>query len=155
MKMNFGCSFVKTGLFSRFIKNVRSCIIDINYTNRGIIMEIENWGTPKLRGRGMVKWLPFASMPEQHETIRGMINDLNKVPKPIVSEDMKEQLQIGLVQSLQNKEEILISYYRDGMVHDMYITVLHIEPMLKTVYCTDAFGLETEFKFDELVNIAD
>ncbi|MDA2480798.1 YolD-like family protein, partial [Bacillus cereus] len=42
---------------------------------------------------------------------------------------------------------------RDGMVHDMYINVLHIEPMLKTVYCTDAFGLNTEFKFDELVSI--
>ncbi|PGA32086.1 YolD-like family protein [Bacillus wiedmannii] len=116
-------------------------------------MEIENWGTPKLRGRGMVKWQPFVSMPEQYEVIREMISDLNKVPKPIVSEDMKEQLQIGLVQSLQNKEEILISYYRDGMIHEMYINVLHIEPMLKTVYCTDAFGLETEFKFDELVNI--
>ncbi|WP_372588561.1 YolD-like family protein [Bacillus thuringiensis] len=48
-----------------------------------------------------------------------MLNDLNKIPKPIVTEDMKEQLQIGLVQSLQNKEEILISYYRDEMVHDM------------------------------------
>ncbi|KXI78649.1 hypothetical protein ACS52_11315 [Bacillus cereus] len=76
-----------------------------------------------------------------------------KVPKPIVTEDMQEQLQIGLVHSLQNKEEIHISYYRDGMVHDMYINVLHIEPMLKTVYCTDAFGLNTEFKFDELVSI--
>ena len=116
-------------------------------------MEIENWGIPKLKGRGMVKWQPFASMPEQYEVIREMISDLNKVPKPIVPEDMKEQLQIGLVQSLQNKEEILISYYRDGMVHDMYINVLHIEPMLKTVYCTDAFGHETKFRFDELVNI--
>ncbi|MRS25924.1 YolD-like family protein [Bacillus sp. RIT694] len=116
-------------------------------------MENQSWGTPKIKGRGMVKWQPFASMPEQYEIIREMISDLNKIPKPIVTEDMKEQLQIGLVQSLQNKEEILISYYRDGMVHDMYISVLHIEPMLKTVYCTDAFGLETEFKFDELVNI--
>ncbi|WP_176528104.1 hypothetical protein [Bacillus cereus] len=25
-------------------------------------------------------------------------------------------------------KRILISYYRDGMVHDMYITVLKIEP---------------------------
>lgn len=82
-----------------------------------------------------------------------MINDLNKVPKPIVSEDMKEQLQIGLFQSLQNKEEVHISYYRDGIVQDMYINVLHIEPMTRTVYCTDAFGLNTEFKFEELVNI--
>ncbi len=90
-------------------------------------MDNTNWGTPKLKGRGMVKWLPFANMPEQHETIRGMVSDLNKVPKPMVNEDMQEQLQIGLVQSLQNKEEILISYYRDGIVHDMYINVLHIE----------------------------
>ncbi|PEX67018.1 YolD-like family protein [Bacillus cereus] len=116
-------------------------------------MEKHNWGTPKLRGRGMVKWQPFASLPEQFEGIREMLNDLNKVSKPIVTEDMKEQLQIGLLHSLQNKEEIHIYYYRDGMVHDMYINVLHIEPMTRTVYCTDAFGSNTEFRFDELVNI--
>ncbi|MEI5924035.1 YolD-like family protein [Bacillus sp. TD10] len=101
----------------------------------------------------MVKWRPFASLPEQFIGINEMLNDLNKVPKPIVTEDMQEQLQIGIVQSLQNKEEILISYYRDGLIHDMYINVLHIDPMTKTVDCTDAFGLNTEFKFDELVNI--
>ncbi|WP_377863338.1 YolD-like family protein [Bacillus sp. R86525] len=116
-------------------------------------MDNQSWGTPKIKGRGMVKWQPFASMPEQFAGIREILNDLNTIPKPIVSEDMKEQLQHGLVQSMQNKEEILISYYRDGIVHDMYINVTHIEPMIKTVYCTDAFGLNTEFKFDELINI--
>ena len=127
--------------------------MNVNYTNRGIIMDIENWGTPKLKGRGMVKWQPFASMPEQFAGIREILDDLNKVPKPIVTEDMKEQIERSLIHSMQSKEEILVSYYRDGLIHDMYITVLHIEQMLKTVYCTDAFGLETEFKFDELVNV--
>ncbi|MGH0513374.1 YolD-like family protein [Bacillus cereus] len=94
-----------------------------------------------------------AQYAEQYERIREMLNDLNKVPKPIVTEDMKEQQQIWLVQSLQNKEEILISYYRDGMVHDMYINVLHIEPMTRTVYCTDTFGLNTEFKFYVKINL--
>ncbi|HGE5798587.1 TPA: YolD-like family protein, partial [Bacillus cereus] len=98
-------------------------------------------------------WQPFASMPEQFAGIREILNDLNKVPKPIVSEDMKEQIQHSLIRSMQTHEEISISYYRDGMIQDMYINVLHIEPMLKIVYCTDAFGLNTEFKFDELVNI--
>ncbi|MGG0209504.1 YolD-like family protein [Bacillus mycoides] len=116
-------------------------------------MEKQNWGTPKLRGRGMVKWQPFASMPEQYEGIREIISDLNKVPKPIVSEDMKEQIERCLIHSMQGKEEISISFYRDGMIQDMYINVLHIEPMLKTVYCTDAFGLNTEFRFNELVSI--
>ncbi|PFD62261.1 YolD-like family protein [Bacillus thuringiensis] len=116
-------------------------------------MENQSWGTPKLRGRGMVKWQPFASMPEQYEVIREIISDLNKVPKPIVSEDMQEQIERSLIHSMQNKEEINISYYRDGHISDMYINVLHIEPMLKTLYCTDAFGINTEFKFDELVSI--
>lgn len=87
----------------------------------------------------------MANMPEQYEGIREMLNDWNKVPKPIVTEDMKEKLQIWLVQSIQNKEEILISYHRNRMVHDMYINVLHINPMTRTVYCTDAFDLNTEF----------
>ncbi|QDQ07727.1 YolD-like family protein [Bacillus sp. BD59S] len=116
-------------------------------------MDNTNWGTPKLKGRGMVKWRPFASLPEQYIGINEMLNDLNKVSKPIVSEDMREQIERGLLYSMQNKQEILISYYRDGIVHHMYINVSHIDPMTKTVYCTDAFGLETEFKFDELVSI--
>jgi len=116
-------------------------------------MENQSWGTPKLRGRGMVKWQPFCSLPEQFAGIREIMGDLNKIPKPIISEDMQEQIERSLIDSMQSKEEISISYYRDGMVHDMYINVLHIEPMLKTVYCTDAFGLKTEFKFDELVSI--
>ena len=116
-------------------------------------MENESWGVPKIKGRGMVKWMPFASMPEQYERIRGILEDLNKVPKPIVTEDMKEQIERSLIHSMQSKEEISISFFRDGMIQDMYINVLHIEPMTKTVYCTDAFGLNTEFKFDELVNL--
>ncbi|QWG87364.1 YolD-like family protein (plasmid) [Bacillus mycoides] len=116
-------------------------------------MENQSWGTPKLKGRGMVKWQPFASMPEQYEGIRDILSDLNKISRPIVTEDMKEQIERSLIHSVQSKEEISISFYRDGMIQDMYINVLHIEPMLKTVYCTDAFGLNTEFKFNELVSI--
>ncbi|PEW21352.1 3-oxoacyl-ACP synthase [Bacillus cereus] len=86
-------------------------------------------------------------------SLNEMLNDLNKVAKSIVSVDMQEQIERSLIHSMQSKEEISISYYRDGIIHDMYISVSHIEPLIKTVYCTDAFGLSTEFKFDELVNI--
>jgi hypothetical protein len=92
-------------------------------------------------------------MPEQFVGIREILNELNTIPKPIVSEDMKEQIERSLIHSMQSKEDISISFYRDGMIQDMYINVLHIEPMLKTVYCTDAFGLNTEFRFNELVSI--
>lgn len=40
----------------------------------------------------------MTSMPEQYGEIKEMLNVLNKLPKPIVTENMKEQLQIGFVQ---------------------------------------------------------
>ncbi len=66
-------------------------------------------------------------MPEQFAGIRDILNDLNKVPKPILCEDMREQIELNLIHSMQSKEEISILYYRDRMVHDMYINVLHVE----------------------------
>ncbi len=89
----------------------------------------------------MVKWRPFASLPEQFIGINEMLNDLNKVSKPIVSDDMHEQIERGLIHSMQNKEEILISYYRDGIVHNMYINVSHIEPMIKNCILYRCFRL--------------
>lgn len=55
-------------------------------------MENQSWGISKLRGRDMVKWHPFASMPEQFAGIREILDDLNKVPRAIVSEDMQKLL---------------------------------------------------------------
>lgn len=51
----------------------------------------------------------MARIRELYEEIRETLNNSNKIPKLIVTKDMKEQLQIGFVQSLQNKEEILMS----------------------------------------------
>ncbi|WP_242280743.1 YolD-like family protein [Bacillus cereus group sp. BfR-BA-01347] len=118
-------------------------------------MEKHNWGTPKLRGRGMVKWQPFASMPEQYEVIREIISDLNKVPKPILTQDTKERIERALIDSAQRQEDILISFYRDGFISNMYITVTRIDLHTNTVHCTDAFNLNTEFKFDEIIDVAD
>ncbi len=30
---------------------------------------MENWGTPQIKGRGMVKWSPFKSVAEQYIAI--------------------------------------------------------------------------------------
>lgn len=48
-------------------------------------MDNQSWGAPKLRGRGMVKWQPFASMPEQFAGIREIVDELNKAPKPMLT----------------------------------------------------------------------
>ncbi|WP_426952796.1 YolD-like family protein [Bacillus mycoides] len=110
-------------------------------------------GFPSVRGRGMVKWNPFASMPEQYEGIHRMFEEQYKVPKPYLTQDTKERIERALMQSLHEEKEILISYHRDGFIHDEYITVKDIDEQSKVVNYTDAFGLNTRLKFDEFVDV--
>lgn len=64
-----------------------------------------------------------------------------------------EKIERALMKSLHEEEEISISYYRDGFIHDEYITDINIDAQSKVVYYTDVFGLNTRLKFDEFVDI--
>ena len=46
---------------------------------------MNNANMPK--GRGMVKWTPFAAMPEQFAGIREIIKDKTKVERPTLTQD--------------------------------------------------------------------
>ncbi|MGG0704842.1 YolD-like family protein [Bacillus paramobilis] len=82
-----------------------------------------------------------------------ILNDLNKVSKPFITEDTKERIEQELIQLLHEEKEILISYFRDGYIHDEYITVVNIDVQNKVVYYMVALGLQTRLKFDEFVDV--
>ncbi|WP_179953627.1 YolD-like family protein [Bacillus sp. BB56-3] len=114
---------------------------------------MENWGAPKIRGRGMVKWLPFASVTEQFEEINRMLEEQYKVSKPAITDDTKQRIERALNESLQCNKEINIEYYRNGFIHEQYITVIGIDTHSRTVYCTDAYNSNTKFKIDEFTDL--
>ncbi|PFB95153.1 3-oxoacyl-ACP synthase [Bacillus cereus] len=114
---------------------------------------MENWGVPRIKGRGMVKWQPFKSIPEQYDVIGQMIEEQYKMPKPFLTYDTQERIERGLNESLQQNKEILISYYRNGYIHEQYITVTNIDVQTNSIVCTDAFRLNMKFKIDDFVDV--
>ncbi|MEH7786791.1 YolD-like family protein, partial [Bacillus thuringiensis] len=98
---------------------------------------MKNANMPK--GRGMVKWQPFASMPEQFAVIKEMIKEQTKASRPIVTQDEKEMIENKLLTSFLGEEEVLLTYYKDGYLYKNYITVVDINPLIETITCTDAF----------------
>jgi len=66
---------------------------------------VKNANMPK--GRGMVKWQPFASMPEQFACIKEMIHEQTKVPRPILTQDAKEMIENKLLMLYLGEEEVL------------------------------------------------
>lgn len=114
---------------------------------------MQNSGIPHIHGRGMVKWQPFKSVIEQYDEINRMLEEQNKIEKPLLTNDSKERIQQSLQQSLACNQEIFLTYHKNGYLHHQYITLTSIDPGNKLIHCLDAFNTHVQFKFDELIDI--
>ncbi|MDA2101487.1 MULTISPECIES: YolD-like family protein [Bacillus] len=101
----------------------------------------------------MVKFTPFAAIPEQFAGIREIIKEKNKVTRPILTDDEKELIENMLLCSLLSEEEILITYYEDGYLLSSYMTVVDIDPSNSAVICTDAFYNKIKLLFSNIIDV--
>ncbi|PFC71053.1 YolD-like family protein [Bacillus cereus] len=112
---------------------------------------MSNANMPK--GRGMVKWAPFAALTPQFEGIREIIREQHKVTRPILTTEEKERIENMLVCSLVSEEEIMITYYEDGYLLTSYMTVVDIAPSNSAVICTDAFYNKIKLQFSNIIDV--
>ncbi|WP_241958970.1 YolD-like family protein [Mammaliicoccus sciuri] len=65
-------------------------------------------------GRKMIKWAPFASVPQQYEIINQHIKDQSKTDKPILDELALRDLYDVLAQKLFYDPPATIKYWENG-----------------------------------------
>ncbi|MCM0414859.1 YolD-like family protein [Staphylococcus aureus] len=78
-------------------------------------------------GRGMIKWAPFATLPEQFETIQQYIIDQNKITRPVLSDDQLAELNIRLHEALQYAQPVEVKFYNNGFVDSVRLTIYRID----------------------------
>lgn len=78
-------------------------------------------------GRGMIKWAPFATLPEQFETIQQYIIDQNKITRPVLSDDQLAELKIRLHEALQYAQPVEVKFYNNGFVDSVRLTIYRID----------------------------
>ncbi|MEB5648914.1 YolD-like family protein [Mammaliicoccus sciuri] len=66
------------------------------------------------KGRTMIKWQPFATMPQQYETINRFIEEQNKVEKPVFDDQAIRELNDVLAQKLFYDPPATIKYWENG-----------------------------------------
>src|SRR6185503_4905454 len=64
--------------------------------------------------RGMKKWRPFASMPEQYTGLQEVINKQAEVPQPLLTEEQMEQINFTLIEALHTNKQVYLTYYKNG-----------------------------------------
>ncbi|WP_103252608.1 YolD-like family protein [Staphylococcus aureus] len=105
------------------------------------------------QGRGMKKWLPMATIPEQYERLEQYIQGQNKIEKPLLSEDQIENINDTLASKMIDNTLAKIQYFSNGyiksvqgIIHkvDTLDSVLYIytDDVLMPVKLTDIYNIE-------------
>lgn len=81
------------------------------------------------KGRGMVKWQPFATLPEQFERLKQYVADQDKIERPVLSDDQLHELNLQLHQALHQNYPVQIEYYEEGWINDIDMYIIRIDTL--------------------------
>ncbi|CAD2073978.1 YolD-like family protein [Phocicoccus pinnipedialis] len=78
-------------------------------------------------GRGMIKWAPFATMPEQFESVQNIIHSQDKIKRPILTDDRVDLMSRKMSYALHHKLPVKIEYYYDGFRYSVDVEIIKID----------------------------
>lgn len=83
------------------------------------------------QGRGMIKWAPFATMPEQFENVSRMKVEQARVPMPALTDELQQELEIKLRELLGRN--VILRYWQDGHEFIIECTIADVDDWSETV----------------------
>lgn len=97
------------------------------------------------QGRGMIKWAPFATMPEQYENVDKLMEEQSHVPEPTLNIDLLQDLELKL-RALQG-ENVVMRYWDSGYEFQLECVIEHIDDWSRTVTAIkDAHVIVVQFE---------
>ncbi|WP_336832806.1 YolD-like family protein [Staphylococcus pseudoxylosus] len=106
---------------------------------RKIPREYLNPRIPK--GRGMVKWQAFKTLPEQYEQLEQYIQDQNKIEKPILDDDQLNELNNTLIFKMYNDPSIELRYFENGYIKTKVGYIHKVAVHTKTLHMYEDNGI--------------
>lgn len=83
------------------------------------------------QGRGMIKWAPFATMPEQFENVSRMKVEQTHVPKPNLTDELQQELELKL-RNLIGKN-VILRYWGEGYESQVECIIEAVEDWSRVV----------------------
>lgn len=112
-------------------------------------MPIEKLNSNIPQGRGMIKWAPFATMPEQFETVDRLVDAQTKISRPELSDDRLEEMDRILQKAHADKRRIKVEYYYDGRRFHITLNIVKID-----MWSLILIGQEIKNQTDDMVFIS-
>lgn len=94
------------------------------------------------RGRGSVKWQPFATIPEQYEQLEQFMKDQNKIERPELFNDELEVLNDMLQQKMYYNEKATIEYWKRGYFYHHSAFIKRVDTLRQVLVVSNERGNE-------------
>lgn len=88
------------------------------------------------QGRGMVKWAPFATMPEQYENVNRLKVEQAHVPKPNLTDELQQDLELKLRELVGYN--VILRYWQAGHEFIIECTIADMDDWSETVTAVTA-----------------
>ena len=89
--------------------------------------------------RKMMKWMPFNALLEQGDHIKELLNGRTKKQMPMLSVDQQSELNYKLEVAYLFKNEVLITYFRDGKIYKIEGIITRTDIYNKLIFIDEAF----------------
>lgn len=105
-------------------------------------MDVSELDSNIRQGRGMIKWQPFATMPEQYERVAEMMEDQAKYPAPIHDNETLVMLEEELRRAIG--KTVVLRYWNDGY---------EVQLECRIEYIADRAGMVVVSKGREVIHV--
>ncbi|GAB1786451.1 YolD-like family protein [Priestia megaterium] len=104
--------------------------------------------------RGMKKWRPFATMPEQYIGLQEIINNQVEVAQPVLTEEQMEQINFTLIEAFHTDKQVYLTYYKKGqcVTEKGFIQFVDFLGNL-FVFIDEVFELKNKMRLSELIDV--
>ena len=81
--------------------------------------------------RGMIKWAPFATMPEQFENVDRLKVEQAHVPQPNLTDELQQELEIKLRELVG--QNVILRYWQSGYEYQVECVIESMDDWSRTV----------------------
>ncbi|MCM3186539.1 YolD-like family protein [Priestia megaterium] len=107
-----------------------------------------------MQHRGMKKWRPFATVPEQYIGLKEIINKQLEVAQPVLTEEQMEQMNFTLIEALHTNKQVYLTYYKKGQCITEKGLIQFVDSLGNLfVFIDEVFELKNKMSLSELIDV--
>lgn len=105
------------------------------------------------QGRGIVKWQPFKTMPQQYEILDQYIDDQNKIEMPLLSQEQLEHINDIIKEKIETTSFCTISYWDNGYIKNSSGFIKKIDAFNELLTIINEQGEKENLKFSVVCDV--